>query len=212
MAAAVVCAAEPAVARQESSCRACKWAAAWQCTAGRPLVLLHHVQQQHLQVASDLVGMCGVYFIGLAAKLARWFVCLLLCCCSYNKTLLKGFAHPLTVTNIQVGSKQRPARSAVGHTLSRWHQCGGGFSCASRLLPYYWTTSRNSRWCSCGHSNSSWRSVCWHLNLPSVCVVLQFAIGSVLSLIFWATGFVKPPKLDARLVRSGRTCTYTHML
>jgi hypothetical protein len=23
--------------------------------------------------------------------------------CSYNKTLLKGFAHPLTVTNIQVG-------------------------------------------------------------------------------------------------------------
>lgn len=29
---------------------------------------------------------------------------------------------------------------------------------------------------------------------------LQFAIGSVLSLIFWATGFVKPPKLDAKLV------------
>jgi hypothetical protein len=33
-----------------------------------------------------------------------------------------------------------------------------------------------------------------------VLVVLQFAIGSVLSLIFWAIGFVKPPKLDARLV------------
>jgi hypothetical protein len=29
---------------------------------------------------------------------------------------------------------------------------------------------------------------------------VQFAIGSVLSLIFWATGFVKPPKLDAKLV------------
>lgn len=32
---------------------------------------------------------------------------------------------------------------------------------------------------------------------------VQFAIGSVLSLIFWATGFVKPPKLDAKLVGTG---------
>lgn len=31
--------------------------------------------------------------------------------------------------------------------------------------------------------------------------MLQFAIGSVLSIIFWTTGFVKPPKLDAKLVR-----------
>jgi hypothetical protein len=43
-----------------------------------------------------------------------------------------------------------------------------------------------------------------HLMPCFVHLVLQFAIGSVLSLIFWATGFVKPPKLDARLVSSSK--------
>lgn len=48
--------------------------------------------------------------------------------CSYNKTLLKAFPHPLTVTNI------------------------------------------------------------------------QFLIGSVISVMLWVTGAVKPPKLDAKMV------------
>lgn len=34
----------------------------------------------------------------------------------------------------------------------------------------------------------------------SLCCPVQFAIGSVLSIIFWTTGLVKPPKLDAKLV------------
>lgn len=42
----------------------------------------------------------------------------------------------------------------------------------------------------------------WPLLLA--CAVLQFAIGSVLSIIFWTTGLVKPPKLDAKLVCAGR--------
>jgi hypothetical protein len=45
---------------------------------------------------------------------------------SYNKTLLKGFAHPLTVTNIQVGvlSGTGPNKAALIDATP--HSCMGG--------------------------------------------------------------------------------------
>lgn len=50
---------------------------------------------------------------------------------SYNKTLLKGFAHPLTVTNIQVGltSSRREGDAAVLQlhgNAAAWQSGSGG--------------------------------------------------------------------------------------
>jgi len=60
--------------------------------------------------------------------------------CSYNKTLLKGFPHPLTVTNIQVGLLAERRGVSAAAAAAHW----GGLHCSGKgqqQLPVWYERS-----------------------------------------------------------------------
>jgi hypothetical protein len=135
--------------------------------------------------------------------------------CSFNKTLIMGFQHPLTVTNIQVrpsltqwltvdpvgpAPDWRGKIHSYGLALCNWLGSFGYINPtvnAQSLL----RSGASAGLTDCTNAQRPPRPCLRPAAAAVVLLILQFAIGSVLSIIFWTTGIVKPPQLDAKLVR-----------
>jgi hypothetical protein len=105
---------------------------------------------------------------------------------SYEKQLLKVFPFPLTCTNIQARARRSAPRAARPRTfffppLDRTRL---------RPRPAPGSPSKRTRTASPPEQPKPPRE--------------QFAIGSVLSLVFWQTGVVPKPRVDAQTVRRRR--------